>query len=82
MVIEKRATQKYTDFTSDDIKKYLENLRKAIIGGKYTISINNNRKENIDFIEDYKIDTKKEKYPIRIKRGIINRSLPNLRAPI
>jgi hypothetical protein len=58
---ENRETKKYTDFTPDDIKKYLNDLRRAVLDGKYTISINENRKENMDFIEDYKIDSKKEK---------------------
>lgn len=52
---------KHTNLTPEDIKTYLRKFRKLIIDGKYTISQNNNRKENIDFIEDYKIDSKKEK---------------------
>lgn len=52
---------KHTDLTPEDIKEYLRKFRKLIIDDKYTISKNNNRRENIDFIEDYKIDTKKEK---------------------
>lgn len=54
-------TKKYIDFTPDDIKKYLNNFRRIVQEGKYIISRNENRKENIDFIEDYKIDSKKEK---------------------
>lgn len=57
----KRETRKYTNLTPDKIKTYLTKFRKAILDGKYTISQNENRRENIDFIEDYKIDTKKEK---------------------
>lgn len=57
----KRETKKYTDLTPDDIKAYLSKFRKFILGGKYSIAQNENRQENIDFIEDYKIDTKKEK---------------------
>lgn len=56
-----RKINKYTDFTPDDIKKYLDKFRKAVLDGKYIISKNKNRQENIEFIEDYKIDTKKEK---------------------
>ncbi|MGO1469622.1 MAG: hypothetical protein ACTHW2_06345 [Tissierella sp.] len=52
---------KHTDFSSEDIKEYLRRFRKLIIDGKYTISKNKNRMENIEFIEDYKINTKKEK---------------------
>lgn len=61
MSSEKRETKKHTDFTPDDIKKYLNELRRAVLEGKYTISRNENRQENIDFIEQYKIDSKKEK---------------------
>ena len=56
-----RETKKYTDLTPDEIKTYLAKFRKSILDGKYTIAQNENRRENIDFIEDYKIDTKKEK---------------------
>ena len=61
MVDIKTELGKHTDFTPEDIKEYLKKLRKLVIDGKYIISKNNNRRENIDFIEDYKIDTKKEK---------------------
>mgnify|MGYP001451722670 CR=1 FL=1 len=54
-------TMKYTDFTPEAIKCYLTKFRRAILDDKYIISKNKNRQENIDFIEDYKIDTKKEK---------------------
>ena len=57
----KSETNKYTDLTPDDIKAYLSKFRKFILDGKYSIAQNENRQENIDFIEDYKIDTKKEK---------------------
>ena len=52
--------QKFFNFTSDVIKDYLDKFRKCILEGRYSISQNENRQENIDFIEDYKIDTKKE----------------------
>ena len=55
------SSKKYTDFTTEHIKKYLDELRKLILAGKYSISKNENRQENLDFIETYKIDTKKEK---------------------
>lgn len=57
----KRETKKYTDLTQDEIKAYLSKFRKFILDGKYSIAQNENRQENIEFIEDYKIDTKKEK---------------------
>ena len=39
---------------------YLYKFRKCVLDGRYSISQNENRQENIGFIEDYKIDTKKE----------------------
>lgn len=56
-----RETKKHTDFTPGDIKKYLDDIRKIVLEGKYIIAKNENRQENMDFIDDYKIDTKKEK---------------------
>lgn len=43
---EKKNTKKHTNFTLDDIKEYLNYIRKAVIENKYTISINENRQEN------------------------------------
>jgi hypothetical protein len=56
-----RKTKKYIEFTPDEIKRYLNDVRRMILEGKYTISLNANRQENIDFIEAYKIDSKKKK---------------------
>jgi hypothetical protein len=53
--------QKYIDFTKREIAQYLEDVHEHVLQGKYSIAINDNRRENINFIEDYKIDTKKEK---------------------
>lgn len=57
----KRIIKRYTNFTPDDIKKYLDKFRRLVIDGKYVIAINENRQDNINFIEDYKINSKKEK---------------------
>lgn len=54
-------TKKLIDFTPDDIKTYLNVLKKMVIEHKYTISRNNNREANKTFIEDYRIDSNKEK---------------------
>jgi hypothetical protein len=56
-----RTTQKYTNFTSKEIDEYLEKIKKCVRENKYSISLNGNRNENKEFIEDYRIDTKKEK---------------------
>lgn len=58
---DEKNTGKHTDLTPEEIKIYLSKLTKAIIENKYIISKQNNRKENVDFIEDYSINTKKEK---------------------
>ncbi|MGO1369096.1 MAG: hypothetical protein ACTHVE_03225 [Senegalia sp. (in: firmicutes)] len=54
------TSQKLLNYTPDDIKSYLNKFRKCIIEKRYSIAKKVNRKENMDFIEDYKIDTKKE----------------------
>lgn len=53
-------TKKLLDFKPEEIKKYLIELKKLVLEGKYTISKKSKREENIQFIEDYKIDSKKE----------------------
>lgn len=58
---DKREIKKYTNFTPEEIDLYLDKFREFVKGDKYSISINKNRKENMNFIEDYKIDTKKDK---------------------
>lgn len=60
MSSKKQNPQKFFNFTPDEIKAYLDKFRKCVLEGRYSISQNENRQENIDFIEDYKIDTKKE----------------------
>jgi len=56
----KQGPQKFFNHTIDEIKDYLDKFRKCVLEGRYSISQNENRQENIDFIEDYKINTKKE----------------------
>lgn len=52
---------KLIDFTLYDIEKYLDKFKSLIKNNQYTISLNVNRKENINFIRDYRINTRKEK---------------------
>ncbi|QXM05797.1 hypothetical protein [Crassaminicella indica] len=61
LISEEQGTKKHTDFTSGQIKEYLSKLRKLVIEGKYSISQNKNRMENISFIEEYKINSDKER---------------------
>lgn len=49
---------KYVDFTEDQIKEYLEQLKKLILSGQYIIS---RREENDAFAYEYRVDTAKEK---------------------
>jgi len=57
----KLETKKLLDYTPEDIKAYLKELKNLVLENKYTISKNANREENKKFIEDYKIDSRKEK---------------------
>ena len=58
---DKREIKKYTNFTPEEIELYLDKFREFVQSDKYSISTNKNRKENMSFIEDYRVDTKKEK---------------------
>lgn len=57
----KLETKKLLDFTPENIKAYLKELKNLVLENKYTISRNANREENKKFVEDYKIDSRKEK---------------------
>lgn len=61
MSSKKTDFQKLVNFKPEDIKDYLNRFRKCVLEGRYSISLNENRQENIEFIEDYKISTKKER---------------------
>lgn len=50
-----------TDYTKEDIWKYLDKMKKCVRSDNYTISFNSNRKENIDFIKEYNINSKRQK---------------------
>lgn len=54
------STAKLVNFNREDIDEYIARLKEAINQGKYSISRNDNRKENDDFINDYRITTDKE----------------------
>jgi len=49
---------KYTNYTESEIKEYLEELKKLIQRGQYSVSP---REENDSFAANYRIDTEKEK---------------------
>ena len=47
------------DFSEVQIKELLETIKSCVRNKRYTISLNKNRPENVQFIEDYNITTKK-----------------------
>lgn len=49
---------KFVDFTEDEIKAYLEELKKLILNNQYIIS---RREENDAFAYEYRIDSAKER---------------------
>ncbi|WWB85600.1 hypothetical protein V5F90_22385 [Priestia aryabhattai] len=53
--------QKHKDFTEEEIKQYLSEFKDLVRSRDYTIAQNENRIENIEFIETYKIDSEKER---------------------
>lgn len=54
-------TKKLLNFSPEEIKAYLKVLKSLVLENNYSISRSSNREENKQFIEDYKIDSKKEK---------------------
>lgn len=60
MTLKKQNPQKFFNFTPDEIKDYLDRFRNCVLEDRYSISQNEHRQENMDFIEDYNINTKKE----------------------
>ncbi|MGG0175800.1 hypothetical protein [Gottfriedia acidiceleris] len=49
------------NFTFQEIEEYLIKFKALIEEGKFQISLNENRQENIDFIEDYNLNSIKQK---------------------
>jgi len=54
-------TKKYINHTEDEIDIYLKDVKKCISRGKFQISNNSKRLENKNFINQYRINTKKQK---------------------
>lgn len=50
------------NYTRDQIDCVLDEIKNCIRNGRYIISQNENRKENIDFINRYYLDVNKQKY--------------------
>lgn len=49
------------NYTRQEIDAVLAKIKSCIAKNKYTISLNENRQENIDFINEYNIRTDKQK---------------------
>ncbi|SCC43852.1 Uncharacterized protein BC10311_03295 [Bacillus wiedmannii] len=56
-----RKTKKHTNFTIGEIEQYILEFKKLIKNNRFTISRNEKRKENIEFLEAYKINVSKVK---------------------
>lgn len=67
------------NYTKKEIGEILNKIKKCVSLGKYTISQNENRQENIDFINEYNIRSDKQK-SILMQMAKLKRlmSIPNL----
>lgn len=49
------------NYTKEEVQVILNKIKECINDNQYVISLNNNRRENIQFINDYRLDEKKRK---------------------
>ena len=49
------------NYTREHIDAILDKIKDCVVNNKYTIALNENRKENIDFINEYNIRSDKQK---------------------
>ena len=49
------------NYSREEIKDILAKIKECVTGGKYTISLNEKRRENIDFINEYNIRSDRQK---------------------
>lgn len=49
------------NYSREEIKDILAKIKECVTGGKYTISLNERRQENIDFINEYNIRSDRQK---------------------
>lgn len=49
------------NYTREEIESILEKIKCCIRNNKYTIALNENRQENINFINEYNIHRSKQK---------------------
>ena len=48
-------------YTREEIDLVLDKIKSCVVNNKYTIALNENRQENIDFINEYNIRSNKQK---------------------
>lgn len=66
------------NYTRDQIDEILNKIKDCVNNNKYTISMNENRQENVDFINEYNIRSDKQKtILLRIKTDDFCHSLQN-----
>ena len=49
------------NYTREDIEKILKMIKECVLAGRYIISQNDNRQENIDFINEYNLRSDRQK---------------------
>lgn len=49
------------NYTREQIDAILDKIKDCVVNNKYTIALNENRQENIDFINEYNIRSDKQK---------------------
>ncbi|MDA2157840.1 hypothetical protein [Bacillus cereus group sp. Bc253] len=59
--LQNKETKKHTNFTIGEVEQYIFEFKKLIKSNRFTISRNEKRKENIEFLEAYKINVSKVK---------------------
>lgn len=59
--LQNKETKKHTNFTIGEVEQYISEFKKLIKNNRFTISRNEKRKENIEFLEAFKINVSKVK---------------------
>lgn len=49
------------NYNKDEIDRILKIIKECVVSDKYTVAINENRQENIDFINEYNIRSDRQK---------------------
>ena len=61
-----------TNYTKDEVQEIVDIIHECVNNGKYSVSLNSNRKENRDFIAEYNITPEKWKKIVRNRcRGLL-----------